>query len=239
MEGIEIRLPEISGSQEERLQKLQSYLFQLAGQLQFAFDSVNRQMEAVPAAPKQTTPAETFGAIKSLIVKSADVVSAVSDKVQRQLDGQYVAQSEFGTYCRDTQQQITETAENIQQTFRNLQRMESHITGIENAMLETNAYIRTGLLFSEESGREIYGVEIGQQDYANGVMRFRKFARLTADKLSFYDSNDMEVAYISDYRLHVTGAVIHNLTTEETAAQKLHFGEYVWAVGRDGHLTLS
>lgn len=239
-QGIEIRLPEITGSQEEQLQKLQSYLFQLAGQLQFAFDSVSHEITSAAAkVPAQKTPAETFSSLKSLIIKSADVITAVSDKVQHQLDGLYVAQSEFGTYSRVTQQQITETAETVEQSFHNLQKIESLVAGIQSSLLETDAYIRTGLLFSEDSGREVYGVEIGQQDYDGGIMRFRKFARLTADKLSFYDSNDTEVAYISDFQLHVIGAAIHRLTTQESTTDKLHMGSYSWIAGRDGHLTLS
>ena len=33
---------------------------------------------------------------------------------------------------------------------------------------------------------------------------FNKFARFTADKLSFYDQNGNEVAYISDRKLYIT-----------------------------------
>jgi hypothetical protein len=37
---------------------------------------------------------------------------------------------------------------------------------------------------------------------------FSKYARFVADKLSFYDKNDTEVAYISDYKLYITNAQI-------------------------------
>ena len=33
---------------------------------------------------------------------------------------------------------------------------------------------------------------------------FDKFARFTSDRLSFYDQNDNEVAYISDRKLYIT-----------------------------------
>jgi hypothetical protein len=33
---------------------------------------------------------------------------------------------------------------------------------------------------------------------------FNKFARFTSEKLSFYDSNGIEVAYISDKKLYIT-----------------------------------
>ena len=37
---------------------------------------------------------------------------------------------------------------------------------------------------------------------------FNKYARFTAGRLSFYDKNDIEVAYISDYKLYITNAEI-------------------------------
>ena len=52
----------------------------------------------------------------------------------------------------------------------------------------TNAYIRRGLLDNEK-----YGIEIGETS-EDGI--FRKYARFTAEKLSFHDINGNEVAYI-------------------------------------------
>ena len=52
------------------------------------------------------------------------------------------------------------------------------------------------------------GIEIGQTTDVNGVQKFNKFARFTADRLSFYDANSIEVAYISDYKLVITQAHI-------------------------------
>ena len=42
----------------------------------------------------------------------------------------------------------------------------------------------------------------------NGQAVFSKFARFSADRLSFYDRNNTEVAYISDYTLYITNAEI-------------------------------
>lgn len=234
----QIRLPEISGTQEEQLRQLQNYLFQLASQLQFAFDSLEGSQTPAPA-PAEKTPAQTFSEIKSLIVKSADVVQSVSEKVERSLSGQYVAQSDYGTFTRQTQQQIAEHDSGIERLFSEFQQVQSLVTGVESQLLETQAYIRTGLLYEQADGVSVYGVEIGQQDYRDGALIFRKFARLASDRLSFFDSNDQEVAYISDRQLHVTAAQIHSLAASEISAQRLHMGSYSWTAGRDGHLTLS
>lgn len=240
--GLDIRLPEISGgSTEAQLRQLQSYLYSLASQLQYAFDTVAAEQAAAPAIPvsREKTPAETFTSIKSLIIKSADIVDSYTERISRSLAGSYAAQSEFGQFRQETEQRVEENAEQIDRGFRNLQELLSSVEGIESSLMEVNAYIRTGLLYSDDLGTPVYGVEIGQQEHRDGAVQFRKFARLTADRLCFYDSNDTEVAYISDYRLHVTAADIRMLTAEEATVTRLQIGDYTWRRTSDGHLTLS
>lgn len=81
-----------------------------------------------------------------------------------------------------------------------------------DAILTVNAYIKSGLLYYNEEELPVYGVEVGQTNNVNGVETFKKFARFTADRLSFYDQNDTEVAYISDYKLYITSVeILYNL----------------------------
>lgn len=80
------------------------------------------------------------------------------------------------------------------------------------AVLTVNAYTRSGVLYYNEEGLPIYGFEVGQTNNINGEDVFKKFARFTADRLSFYDQNDAEVAYISDYKLYITSVeILYNL----------------------------
>ena len=51
-------------------------------------------------------------------------------------------------------------------------------------------------------------MEVGQSNEVNGENVFDKFSRFTADRLSFYDRNDVEVAYVGDYKLYITNAEI-------------------------------
>lgn len=41
--NIDIRLPHITGTYEEQLTQIKSYLYQLAEQLQYAFDTINKE----------------------------------------------------------------------------------------------------------------------------------------------------------------------------------------------------
>lgn len=84
-----------------------------------------------------------------------------------------------------------------------LQDMQADIDKISHSLVEVNANIRTGLLYYDENEMPVYGLEIGQRTKVDGVEVFNKFARFSADKLSFYDQNGNEVAYISDRKLYI------------------------------------
>lgn len=242
MTAVEIRPPELSGGTEaEQLRRIQNYLFTLAQQLQFAFDTVTREQAAAqetPSVKKRTEQAVNFAPIKALILKSAQLTEHFQQEVEKRLAGLYVAQSQFGTYRQETEQRITANSQMIEQKFSSLQQLESTVAELQSAVLEVSATIRTGLLAEEADGKSIYGVEIGQQEWEDGVIRFRKYARLTAERLSFYDSNDVEVAYISDRRLYVTAATVSQLTAERIAVRRMTLGDYLWEQGADGHLSL-
>lgn len=242
MTPVEIRLPELSGSTEaEQLRQIRSYLYSLASQLQYAFDGAEQEQQTALSTPRTAAGREetpTLSSIKSLIIRSAEITQRIAEKLETRLSGKYVAQSQFGTFTQMTEQRIAASAEELRQEFTNWQRIETDVEQIRSSLLEVSASIRTGLLYEQEDG-PVYGVEIGQQEREDGVVRFRKFARLTADRLSFYDRNDTEVAYVSDSALHVTSAEAASLTAGAAAVQRLQLGQYTWQLGGDGHLTLN
>lgn len=244
MTEVEIRLPELSGGTEaEQLKRMQRYLFTLAQQLQFAFDQVSQESgtpESGQSGGRTVQKQEdtvNFSAIKALIIKSAELTQHFQEQVEKRLTGRYVAQSQFGTFQQETEQRLTANSLELHQQFTNVQQLETSVEGLRSAVLEVNASIRTGLL-TQEDGQSIYGVEIGQQTYADGVIRFHKYARLTAQKLSFYDSSDVEVAYVSDQRLYVTTAVVQEITADSLTVRCFRMGEYSWELGADDHLSI-
>lgn len=232
----EIRLPELSGgSEKEQLRKIQNYLFTLAQQLQIAFDSLegSGQKEIVYTSADTAQKTADTAALKSLILKSAQVTEALEERVEKRLTGKYVVVSQFGTFQQETEQSITANSQAIEQQFTNMQQLTSTVEQLGSSVKEVNASIRTGLLSDG-----VYGVEIGQQEGTDGVITFRRFARLTAQKLSFYDSGGVEVAYISDQCLHVTTADVSKMEAGSVTAGSMRMGEYVWLLGEDGHLSL-
>lgn len=216
-----IRLPNITAQDYNgKLLQVQSYLYQLVQELNNALSSVEKDnaetaMIASQASQKgwsEQNNVKNFNSIKALIIKSADIVNAYYDEISRRLEGQYVAQSDFGSYSEATDQRITENSTGIERLYTNVQEILSSVDTIENQIISVNANIKTGLLYYDDSGAPVYGLEIGQRTEVDGNEVFNKYARFTSDRLSFYDANDNEVAYISDRKLfitdvHVTGSM--------------------------------
>jgi hypothetical protein len=218
--AIDLRFPNITGATErEQLAQVKSYLHQLVEQLQWALKNVDTSSNTVVATPiaRSLLPAEqtstkdsqaTFNSIKPLIIKSAEIVQAYYEEISSRLGSKYVAQSEFGTFVEENEQEIKKNSTGIEQLFSNLQTIFTDIDNINFTLAEVNAHIKSGLLYYDDEGLPVYGLEIGQKNAVDGVEVFNKFARFTSDRLSFYDQNDTEVAYISDYKLYITHAEV-------------------------------
>ena len=216
--SFDIRLPNITAPTESgKIEQMRSYLYQLAEQLKWALNAIEKSGEkdmekSSQSAIKETAEKDTqttFNSIKALIIKSADIVEAYYEKFNEKFSGEYVAQSDFGTYRESTSQEINKTSTGIEQLFTNIQKI---TTDIER-LIEVNARINSGLLYYDDNGVPIYGLEIGQINEIDGVEVFNKYARFTSEKLTFYDKNDTEIAYISDYKLYITNAQITGTLT--------------------------
>ena len=213
---IDIRLPNITGKTEiEQIAQIKSYLYQFAGQLQWALSSVEGgnssnvvlQQNGAGSVAKKDASDVNFNELKSLIIKSADIVEAYYQRIDKllELSGKYTAQSVFGTFQEETKNRLDATEKNIKQNVDNLQKIFDK-DGKILAELLVNGHIYSGIIEYAKSGEAIVGIEIGQTTTADGEKVFEAFARFTANKLSFYDANATEVAYISDYKMVITEA---------------------------------
>ena len=257
---IDIRLPNINGkTEQERLSQIESYLVQFVQQLQWGLSQIDTMSStssassvtpSVSSAAPSVRPAPsaeaTFNSIKALIIKSADIVNAYYEEINKKLVGSYVAQSDFGTFQEETSGQFSATSTNVLQAYTDIQTIVTTLdntkTGIEESIsslsgdinelgnnlesakaeigaeidtvkattetvhgkvMEITANIKSGLLTEG-----VYGIEVGQTTTVDGEEVFNKFARFTADRLSFYDSQGSEVAYISDKKLYITDAEV-------------------------------
>lgn len=242
--SIDLRYPNITATNEAgQLVQMKSFLYQTIEQLNWAFKSIETGGTGVYTAgetgnaskgTEKSDHAENFNEIKALIIRSADIVNAYYEKICARLEGVYVAQSEFGEYTEQTASEIEANSTQIQQLYESLQTIGQTVDGLHDQVISANAYIKTGLLYYADSGAPVYGLEIGQTNSIDGEETFDKFARFTSDRLSFYDRNDTEVAYISDYKLFITNAeVTGTLTVGRYRMDTTDGIAFVW-VGGEG-----
>ena len=215
--SIDIRFPNITAPTEAgKLQQMQSYMHQLVEQLNWALNNIDntgggsntslvKPSSATPTV--QDDPISDFNSIKGLIIKSADIVNAYYEKIDSllKLSGEYTASSAFGTFEEYTMNWISATDKKIEQNLVDKQTIYDENGNIKKELL-VNGHIYSGIIEYAKDGEAIVGIEIGQTTKDNGVEKFNKFARFTADRLEFYNATnpDEPVAYISDYKLYIT-----------------------------------
>lgn len=212
--SFEIPLPTFR-AEDEFQRGLYSYLYQTVQQLNWAMKHIQREADGgelsfgrAGVTGSVSGQKDTQSQVRDLILKSADIVEAFSAAVSRRFQGQYTARSEFGDYREQTELWIRETDKRIEQNFTNLQSITGTVEGMWDRMAVTDAYVRSGLIGEEPDGTPVYGLEIGQTNQLEDREVFRKYARFTSSRLSFYDRNDTEVAYISDFRLYITNVQV-------------------------------
>ena len=217
--SVDIRLPNINGrTDSEQLAQIKSYLYQFAGQLQWALKTVETgsssnivQNNVASKNVSKDDPVSNFNQLKGLIIKSADIVNAYYEKIDSmlKLSGEYTAASDFGDFKEETLNHLSATNSKIQQNITDLQTIFDENGNIRSELL-VNGHIYSGIIEYAKDGEAIVGIEIGQTTTENGEQVFNKFARFTAEKMSFYDAmvQGEPVAYISNYKLYITNAEV-------------------------------
>lgn len=143
-----------------------------------------------------------FNSVQTIDTKISDEVSGIKQNIEDTAKG-------LTDSIKDATENLSESIDNVSGALG------SQIAALVNrvdAIMTVNAYIKSGQLYYNAEELPVYGLEVGQTNTVNGVETFKKFARFTADRLSFYDQNDTEVAYISDYKLYITSVeILYNL----------------------------
>ncbi len=212
-----IRFPQInSQSTSEQVEQIKTYLHQLVEQLNFALANIESGSQSMVdtsgrpvsvSSEQKDDPLFSFNSIKGLIIKSADIVKAYYEEIDSllKLSGEYVAEATFpdgaAKFVENTNLAVSANSKSIEAVFENNQQIASEVESLGDFRRDIRSWVEIGLLDEAEG---IYGLEIGQRSEVNGEEKFNKYARFTASKLSFYDQNDNEVAYISDRKLYIT-----------------------------------
>ena len=217
-----------------------SYLFQMVQLLNLSADAISTGTVvqtgsgATPSAGGEgesgTANEEQYNQLRSLIVKTADDIYKAMDELAVELDGEYVAQSDFGTYVEKLNAYIVANPDAVTQYYSFAGALQTNISEVDAAFREykvsTEGYIRTGIVYYD-GDTPIYGVAVGQNlttrdvDGETEIEQNDFRAVFTAERLSFWQ-DATEVAYLSNQQLYVTNIV---------ALEKIKLGS--WRIGSE------
>lgn len=232
---IDIRMPNITATSEAgQLLQIKSYLYQFSEQLNWALNTlesnggisvVNQSKGGSGSSGSSAFDSDTssssdenkeasFTELKNLMIKSADVVNVYYEKINEKLKGQYIAQSDFGTYYKEASVDIEETCDGLVKKYSNVEGILNDL-GEKIAELETDANIKTGLLkyeqIGEQDGIPIYGMQVGQTTKnEEGEEVFNRLAQYSTLGVELYDSKNTTKpsSYLHKDEMMTTNAII-------------------------------
>lgn len=199
---------------------LTGYLYSISEQLNIALNQLDNgisgtttqaETKAVTAAKEAATGA--VDNLRSLIIKSADIVRSYTDERVSSLSGEYLALSDFGTYRENTKQTITENSTSITRLFESVSAVQGTATDADNLSKEISGYIKQGLIPID--GVERIGIAIAERvevDEDGRINTSNNMCVITTDRLSFW-LNGNEVAYFSSSELHVKDIAVNSNIT--------------------------
>ena len=219
--------PALTGDERAQLQQLYRYLFKLSEQLNTSLEATDRQYRMAIKTRSGSensddvfTPAldAQYRELRSLIIKTADIVNQKMDRVVTQLNSEFQAISnEWGTFEQNIERTIIDTAENTIEQFD----YSEHIYGIDKTVMggvtyygiTSLGYIKRGIIGFDDQNFPIYGIAVGTELKEKTVIKDGKeyqqidtnqrIATYTSDRITFW-ANGVELAYFSGDKLFVT-----------------------------------
>lgn len=228
--------PNLQGRERDQLQQLFSYLSVMSDRLNEAMTSITIEQMTPEArhtiTETQEKTAKNYESLKTMIIKTAEIVRHEMDVISTRLEDNYEAlSSQFGEYSRNLTSTITATAEGILQEYEFQERITGLEEDTEGFQRRLNQYIFSGLV-DEVNGK--YGIAIGENVTAYDAQgnpylnTARKTATFTMDELAFWHG-ETKMAYFSDNVFHIANG-------EVTESMKM--GNHNWRILQDGSMGL-
>lgn len=226
MDAVNLRLPNITAADADgKIAQMQSFMFQMVEQLNFALNSVNDASDSPysllvsgnnsSGKVSEKLSDSEFNNIKQLIIQSGEILNSYYEQFVYRLKSELsVYSGDFGEYLRDVEQLISIGADKIQQNIDDVQI-------VNKDALITEAFITAGYIGNDENGIPQYGFSVRQSDtfgklladkiegkniqdmtadelkaFLDEITDYTRLATFTADGLKFYDNNNTPVAYI-------------------------------------------
>ena len=215
-----------AGSLQQQVMQQYSYLFQMAQQLNLALEQMDKTERGTVRAGASSGGAAAGGTklaadrqyqkLRSMIIKTADLVKRSTEELTARLNEEYVAVSDFGSYVASLSAYLEANPEAVTQYYSFFSDLKANVEAVDAAFqhykVDTEGYIRTGIV-SYDGAVPVYGVAVGQDlvcrevDGEQVVEQNNFRAVFTATRLSFWQ-DATEVAYVSNNRLYITNITV-------------------------------
>ncbi len=215
--------PMLTGSAEQQVVQMRTYLYQLAEALNVALAEVDKRTDTSITQVRQavsTTQSEntsSYANLRDLIIKTADIIYSVEDKLKHTMNSDFVAISAFGSYYENIKSDVEETARGVVTNYNydaKIEDLQGDYGDLLGWTAHVEGYIRQGIIGEDEYGLPVIGIAIGQN--------LRSLGRQTVDGIeydvlddtqscAFYTSTGIsfrlggrEVAYLTNEREFIT-----------------------------------
>lgn len=229
--GINISSPpRFTGEPEAQLGQMHTWLFQMVEQLNVAMSVVQAQ-ESVTVQQEHGGSGDDSNVLttedlnqqrdqlKSLIIKTAEIVRVEMQREIKRLESSYLALSDFGEYREEISREIEDTASGTVESYAASIGLESYIkdsADLKEWQAETNGYIRKGFIYRNEADVPVLGIAIGQNITTKAVttdgleqleVSNQNMGFFTSEGLEFY-VNGLRVAFFRNDGMEVNNATI-------------------------------
>ena len=246
--------PSLKGDERAQLEQMYRYLYKMSEQLNTALAVTDKEYQIVvqkrsgsaPGSDSPITPQldAQYRELRSLIIKTADIVNQQMDKTIKQLNGKFEAiSSEWGTFEQNIERKIVETAEATIDSFDYSEKIhgieKTVLDGVTSYAIESLGYIKRGIIGFDDENFPIYGIAVGTELKEKTVEKdgktyqqidtTKRIATYTSDAITFW-RNDVAIARFSGDELYVTRAEI---------TQQIRLGDWFFSVAESGGLNIS
>ena len=228
--------PRLSGPEREQLVQLYGYLHAMSEKLNTALMDISVE-QLNPETRKIVTEAggeamqQQSTTLKSLIIKTAEMVRTEMDEIRTTLETRVEAVSDqYGALEQSLTNDITLTAEGLQQAFTYISTLQSYAAEDQEYRATMNGYVNVGVVRYDVNDDPVLGIAIGKNiTKPDGTIDLNaRLATFTVDRLSFY-MNGSEVAYFANNIFHIAAGEI---------TESLKMGNHTWKKMTDGALAL-
>ena len=201
--AVNLNLPSRqTGTPEQQLNGLYSYLYQLVEALNVSLNSGTVIAKSATraggigggASAATGAASDEYQQIKALIVKTATEVTGGMRKVLREISEGYTSQNEFGTYEEYLNNKISAGSDGFMFEWDRDTSLISNVGSIGQYFAESDVYIKFGIVRHNDDDTVESGILIGknfQKVTVDGKEYIRSedvYALLTAEEISFWQS---------------------------------------------------